>query len=42
MKAFSELEENNLVISQVTADRHIQIKKCKREERPEISRQFDI
>ena len=42
MKAFSELEENNLVISQVTADRHIQIKKSKREERPEISRQFDI
>ena len=42
IKALNELEENNLVISQITTDRHIQIKKYIREERLEISHQFDI
>ena len=42
IKALNELEENNLVISQITTDRHIQIKKYIREKRPEISHQFDI
>ena len=42
IKALNELEENNLVISQITTDRHIQIKKYMREGRPEISHQFDI
>ena len=37
------LKKNNFVISQVTTDRHIQIKKYMREGRPEISHhQFDI
>ena len=42
IKALNELEENNLVISQITTDRHIQIKKYIREKRLEISHQFDI
>ena len=41
-KTLNELEEKNLVISPTTADRDIQIKKYMREERPEISHQFDI
>ena len=42
IKALNELEENNLVVSQITTDRHIQAKKYMREGRPEISHQFDI
>ena len=37
-----EMQNNEIKISQITADRHVQIKKCKRENHKNINHQFDI
>ena len=36
------LEQNNLVITSLTTDRHQQIRSFMKKEKPEISHQFDI
>ena len=41
-KTLHEIKENNLVIRQLTTDRHIQIRKYLREEEPQINHQFDV
>lgn len=37
-----ELERKKITVKQITTDRHVQIKKYMREQKPEISHQFDV
>ena len=41
-KVLRGMEARDINIKQITTDRHVQIKKFMREERPNISHQFDI
>ena len=42
VKALKEIEEKGIKIKQITTDRHLQIRKYLREERPDLNHQFDV
>ena len=42
VKVFNETKDENIKISQLTTDRHVQIKKYMREKEKEIDHQFDV
>ena len=42
IKSLEHLKSNNVIVSQITTDRHIQIRKYIREEETEIAQQFDV
>ena len=42
IKVLNEIDKKQIQVTQITTDRHIQIKKYMREERPDICHQFDV
>ena len=42
IKSLEHLKSNKVIVSQITTDRHIQIRKYIREEETEIAQQFDV